>query len=1413
MSTSAAGWSPTGTATGVDAPVCPYTGLRTFTEDEAIYFRGRESHIERCIEALADQHFIMITGASGDGKSSLVFAGVLPEIRAGFFRSKYSNWTVCTFRPERNPLHQMARAVAEGLQLGSSVEAVETELGQGFSSLVQLYQNSALCPPEAAADEHLTDAEKRRRRVESANLLVVVDQFEEFFTNAENYDGDTPNLGAQTVVNLLLETARLAREQKLPIYIVCTMRSDYIGQCADFRGLVELIGESQYFVPRLLRHEFVEVIKEPALLSGNRIADRLVQRLVNDNRDGRDQLPVLQHALYQIWLAADSGREEMDLLHYAMVGGMPGKELPWRQEPRFKEWRNTLSVQQQQFLLAEPSLHNVLDAHANQLYASAGTEYNARFAPPLPEGVAQHIIEQTFRCLTKVDASRVVRNRMTGAEITAIINDPAITWPVVCRVLIPFRRPGNTFISPFIAEGGDETECLPEETVLDITHESLIRNWNLLKQWAREEAEDVTTVHDLAAQAQRWHTNGEATGFLLPIGPYTYFAQWFERKRPNAKWLAYYVEGSADTERREDKAAAKFNVLHRFLETSRRNMRASLLIARYGAGRLAAAAAAVVGLVCGLYVYQQWRVRQADYVAYSVVTDRLPALHSSYVDVSTKADMLINTHRLRNDIYTPWLQLPDTARYGFSQLLNNLANDTLALDIELQMFANVRTVDYAQVPRQNPLALPVLLDIDQRIAQTQVFDSASIGKPVSERQRRIAFLAARYVMACAFYLNNTEDLVVRKTRARYLKLLHRYLQQELAQVPQLAPRAAELMYCIRVLLSQGKFTRQELFFLDKLNPYVAANRPYFNHFFPSKDLVYQDNSKIQHAGGYLVYAGIATALHQESNLLRSLDSVRVHSTPGAYANSGNSVLPLLIKHGALTEANVLPVLKKCAAATQSPLALSYSVLVYHLLSTRPTELVLQPLTSASRGRMPADINADLASFSIGPTEREKTWRVLAATKNRIAAEPGFLGEDNKISATATQSFADAFFYKMRGIYLQRFLREQEASTEAFRQFSGHFANFNAAGGDALTVNGLPWSLMGTYGGIWFGSSDEQDATDFLLSLNQPYTASYSSFLITDFTPFFTYLLGYAATQPQGGKNLVEHLERAAYADAALPFAKSFERHPELKFDAYARDTRYAPNATWLLQLNARHSSSAAAAKRTEFLRYVIECRLNLTPLLGAQVKQYVVPTARKLLAAGPSEYQTALEVGLIDLAVELVLHNRITEAMYLVNSLPGKLKTMASIRVGEQMALQQNTEQAELLAPFVRRYDAQVRQDPRLGAPNAVMVLSWLGNVLPEQKLAARSADAANFIVKEGFERVMTDGVRRTLVGQVLADEPWRAWKAVPAFLAEDRMQRYCNSILQAVATENQRRPYYSGWKEYDENGLLAPRYYIGNLQ
>lgn len=631
--------------------ICPYTGLRSFTEEESLYFKGRDQQIDKISALLEQNKFLMVTGASGEGKSSLIYAGLVPNARAGFFKAKYSNWIVTDFRPERSPVKNMARALAGKFNLDP--QSIETELRRGYSSLIDLYTNSEFYQEESDLSwQSLSEPDKKEKRRNSANLLILVDQFEEFFTNPENFYKEAPSQDSQIVVNLLLETVRIALKRNLPIYIVCTMRSDYIGQCTAFRGLPEYIGFSQFFVPRLKRKDLKQVIEEPAILSGNRITQRLVERLVFDLAEGLDQLPILQHALSQIWLAADHGYEEMDLIHYAQVGGMPAVELPDADQENFKRWLARLPDEKKAYY-TNPGLHKIIEIHANSLYESAW-EYHNEADPdhPITRQEAKKIIALTFACLTKIDHSRAVRNRMTLEEITAIINIPGIQTATVGNVLNIFREEENAFIRPF-KSGETDTHILHPDSVLDITHESLIRNWNKLIQWANQEFEFYTTYLDFKKQLDRWMVSKKDTGYLLPIGPLTYFENWYIKCKPNAGWIRRYEEVQEDKQQALQQAQILLGNAQSFLKRSAARVRFTRAFMKYGPRRVAVftAIVALIGL-SGFYWYDAGR-KQNDQVIKSIRKQANQLMNSTEIGDNIKANHLIIDER-----YAPGSMLP-----------------------------------------------------------------------------------------------------------------------------------------------------------------------------------------------------------------------------------------------------------------------------------------------------------------------------------------------------------------------------------------------------------------------------------------------------------------------------------------------------------------------------------------------------------------------------------------------------------------------------------------------------------------------------------------------------------------------------------------------------------------------------------
>ncbi len=202
----------------------------------------------------------------------------------------------------------------------------------------------------------------------------------------------------------------------------------------------------------------------------------------------------------------------MDLLHYAMVGGMSVNELPDEQVARFNQWFNDLPADIKK-CYHEPNLQNVLDTHTNKLYEQAAGYYTEKTGKTISAEDAKTIIRTAFTCLTKIDQSRAVRNRMTLQEITNILGNPAFDTEDVGTVLNIFREPGNTFIHPFISKMIRKVISCRADQVLDITHESLIRNWKYLGQWAKEEFDSRSVSLDFEQQLGRWVESDKSNAF------------------------------------------------------------------------------------------------------------------------------------------------------------------------------------------------------------------------------------------------------------------------------------------------------------------------------------------------------------------------------------------------------------------------------------------------------------------------------------------------------------------------------------------------------------------------------------------------------------------------------------------------------------------------------------------------------------------------------------------------------------------------------------------------------------------------------------------------------------------------------------------------------------------------------------
>ena len=254
----------------------PYPGLRPFDADYAQWFFGRDRQISELIERLRSHRFVGVLGLSGSGKSSLVRAGVLPALRAGQLGPAGSGWRIAIMRPSERPVATLAAELNKSDVLGPSAERAALLDGSSFG---------------------LLEATKEGRPPET-NLLVFVDQFEDVFRLVQ--EGKLDAQRAAHFINLLLTVAEEPRSD-FAVYVVITLRTEYLGQCARFYGLPETLNRSQYLVPRLTPDQLREAIEAPAALTDVEMEPALVQRLLVEASTAPDELPRLQHLLMRLW--------------------------------------------------------------------------------------------------------------------------------------------------------------------------------------------------------------------------------------------------------------------------------------------------------------------------------------------------------------------------------------------------------------------------------------------------------------------------------------------------------------------------------------------------------------------------------------------------------------------------------------------------------------------------------------------------------------------------------------------------------------------------------------------------------------------------------------------------------------------------------------------------------------------------------------------------------------------------------------------------------------------------------------------------------------------------------------------------------------------------------------------------------
>jgi len=315
-----------------------------------------------------------------------------------------------------------------------------------------------------------------------AKTLIFVDQFEELFRYGSPETGIGTGPDTSGFINVLTNAITRGNPD---IYLVIALRSDLISECSHYRNFTNLVNNSNFLVSTMDRENFREVIVGPVKNAGADIDNDLVELLIDEVNGRTDQLPVLQHALMRTWMhwkELDEPDRPLDITDYRSIGTM----------------------------------NDAISRHADEIYES------------LDSG-GKRICEGLFKIITgKGSDNKGIRYPSNVKTILAAV---CCTSEDLFKVIEVFRDPSVSILTP------SYPVPLENDSIIDVSHETLIHLWDRLGKWVDEEYSSVQMYLRLS-EASALYQQGK-TG-LLKQPDLQLAIKWRDENKPTLWWAQKY---------------------------------------------------------------------------------------------------------------------------------------------------------------------------------------------------------------------------------------------------------------------------------------------------------------------------------------------------------------------------------------------------------------------------------------------------------------------------------------------------------------------------------------------------------------------------------------------------------------------------------------------------------------------------------------------------------------------------------------------------------------------------------------------------------------------------------------------------------------------------------------------------------
>jgi WD40 repeat protein len=363
----------------------PYRGLAVFREEHAPFFFGRDTFNQKMTEAVRKRDLVAIMGPSGSGKSSVIFAGLVPRLR------RQGDWTIAEFRPGRNPFQTLAAALLPLVtyNLTDIDRLIETR------KLTEALRGQTL-PLRDVIDQI------QQNQPPQNHLLLIADQFEELYTLCPDLET------RRRFLDLLLTVINLTEDEKDPfITLVLSLRADFLGEALSHRPFADVLQDTDMKLGPMTQAELKAAIEKPALTQGVIFEAGLVERILSDVGDEPGHLPLLEFALTELWQQRTRGQ----LTHaaYEAIGQVSGA-LTHYADQVFDDLSETRQAQARRIFI-------------QLVHPGAGAEDTRRLTTQAELGPDDWALVQKL-----ADARLVVTNRDVNGEETVEVVHEALIW-------------------------------------------------------------------------------------------------------------------------------------------------------------------------------------------------------------------------------------------------------------------------------------------------------------------------------------------------------------------------------------------------------------------------------------------------------------------------------------------------------------------------------------------------------------------------------------------------------------------------------------------------------------------------------------------------------------------------------------------------------------------------------------------------------------------------------------------------------------------------------------------------------------------------------------------------------------------------------------------------------------------------